>query len=73
VLVSIKRHQGNSHVLEKLFFLQPNGGHYFDIIRGQLRSRLRTDRLSTNDDSVVDLGTIELKKLSVADFQINKK
>ena len=28
---------------------------------------------STNDDSVVDLGTIELKKLSVADFQINQK
>jgi hypothetical protein len=28
---------------------------------------------STNDDSVVDLGTIELKQLSVADFQINKK
>jgi hypothetical protein len=28
---------------------------------------------STNDDSVVELGTIELKKLSVADFQINQK
>ena len=28
---------------------------------------------STNDNSVVDLGTIELKKLSVADFQIHQK
>jgi MFS family permease len=28
---------------------------------------------STNDDSVVNLGTIELKQLSLADFQINKK
>ena len=28
---------------------------------------------STNDDSVVDLGTIELKQLSLADFQIKQK
>ncbi len=28
---------------------------------------------STNDESVVDLGTVALKKLSLADFQINQK